>query len=595
MDTNSEKLLFSISSLVELSESLITAGNFSDNSRAILHQILGMLLISKGVILYYSQKSSSLKTFTTKGTSFEREEIPLNKKEIQSLVQTEQLIKIEEPEKTPQPILKLIEEARKDFPDMNLWVTLKVRNELLGVILLGKKFMGQEFTTEDYDFLNIIARNVSVTIFNFSLINDLNRKINVLERREDELKKRKLEMEILYEVGLEVTFLSDSVEEISEKILMHAVSLLDARAGVLILTDDEHSEIIFTRDINVSSEELEDLSINMPIIQIVLDEKTPVIRSSSKTDGKIFGKSETIAAPIIYKNKSHGLFLLADKEYRQEETAFDDDDKKILMAFANQAAVAIENSRLYQISLEKQRIQREIELAAEIQKDLIPDYDPEIAGFEIEGVCTPSRMVGGDFYNYYSLPDGKFLVVVSDVSGKGVPAALLVSSINSLLFGQLESGHYEFDKLVETVSNALYLSSTPEKYATAFFIEIDPSDFSIRYINAGHNPPILYSGDIDDELMAGGFCLGMFKAGKYDVGKLYLQKDEILVVYTDGITEQINDAEEEFGTDRLAGLIKKNAKKKVKTINSSIIQSVHDFAESRDIMDDMTLLTIKKK
>jgi sigma-B regulation protein RsbU (phosphoserine phosphatase) len=203
-------------------------------------------------------------------------------------------------------------------------------------------------------------------------------------------------------------------------------------------------------------------------------------------------------------------------------------------------------------------------------------------------------MVGGDYLSYFKLPNGNILFILADVSGKGIPAALLVSSINSVLFILTETGKNLCD-LASMLSRSVYYTSTPTKYATAFFAEINPETLKITYINAGHNPPLLIGKEVRNvDLSEGGFCIGMFDKASYKCGEIEINKDEVLVIYTDGITEQINSREEFFGEERTKKIIEKSLNKSPSEINRAILDSVSAFADTDYMMDDMTLLTIKR-
>jgi len=589
-DQNLERLLYSLSSLVELSETMTSPESFVENSRAILHQVLGTLLVSRGALFIIDDETDVLKLYVSKG---------IDKQDIDLHLKTDEkasLLKISDPvEVSKIPIKRIKEQIINTMPEATLWISLKIKDELLGVIILGKKFMDEELTPQDIDLLKIISRSVAVTIYNYRLIANLNDKIEELKNRESELRKRTLELEVLYDVGLEVTFLAESIEEITHQILTNAVGLLDARAGVLFLIDQESKEIYPSVSINIEGSEILKLNRNFSAIKYAIEHKAGSIRSPGQpTEDEPLANSEILTVPILYQNKVIGIFMLIDKEGREANINFDEGDKKLLAAFANQAAIAIENSRLYMVSLEKERMQRDIELAAEIQRELIPERFPEYRGLDIDGFCIPCRTVGGDYYNYFRISDDKLLLVVADVSGKGIPAALLVSSLNSVLIVELEL-ETDLQKIVGALSRSIFYSSTSGKFATAFFAEIDLKNSTVRYINAGHNPPLfLTSSGERPELMNGGFCIGMFEDVKYETGELPFRKGELLSIYTDGITEQMNDNEEFFEEERLFDIILANKNKSSHTINRKVIKEIHSFSRNTPIADDMTLLTIKR-
>jgi sigma-B regulation protein RsbU (phosphoserine phosphatase) len=593
-ETNIERLLYSISSLVELSDSMLTPEDFMLNSKAILHQISGILLIPKSLILMLDEPDNSLYCYISRGIECGDMRIKISENEKKAMAQPDVPFRIDTEKNEFEIPKKIIGKLKDGFPEAQLWINLKFKDELLGVLILGRKFMNKEITQQDLDFLKIISRSIALTFSNFKLIRTLNQQISALTKSESELKKKKLELEILYAVGLEVTFLSQSLIDIAGKILENAVGLLDARAGALLLYDESLKKLEPAANINISPKELGEINENFPAIRYALHEKTSSIRSNQAAENDPFPDSELLTIPIIYKNEVKGIFVLIDKESRGTRDNFTEDDKKLLSAFANQAAVAIENARLYRISLEKERIQREIELAAEIQKNLIPESFPSLPGYDISGVCIPCRTVGGDYYNYFLLPDGRILIAVADVSGKGVSAALFVSSINSVLHAQIDQD-YDLLKVIGILSKAIYQSITAGKYATAFFLEIDPARSRIRCINAGHNPPIMLTGDNHKiELTEGGFCIGMFKDSIYKSQELPFNKGDQILIYTDGVTEQTNEKDDYFGEEPLSDILISNINSTAAEINQRIIQSVYQFSNKKQLQDDMTLVMIKK-
>jgi sigma-B regulation protein RsbU (phosphoserine phosphatase) len=593
-ETNIERLLYSISSLVELSDSMLSPEDFMLNSKAILHQISGILLIPKSLILTLDESDNSLHCYISRGIECEDFKIKISENEIKAFAGTDIPFRINL-EKTESEIPKMvIEKLKAVFPEAQLWINLKFKEDLLGILILGRKFMEKEITQQDTDFLKIISRSIALTFSNFKLIRTLNQKISALTKNESDLKKKKLELEILYAVGLEVTFLAESLKDIAAKILENAVGLLDARAGALFLWDESLKKLEPASSININPKDIEEINEDFPAIRYALNEKTSSIRSNQAAENDPFPDSELLTIPIIYKNEVKGVFVLIDKESRGTRDNFNEDDKKLLSAFANQAAVAIENARLYRISLEKERIQREIELAAEIQKNLIPESFPSLPGYDISGVCIPCRTIGGDYYNYFLLPDGRILIAVADVSGKGISAALFVSSINSVLYAQIDQD-YDFIKMIGILSKAIYHSITSGKYATAFFLEIDPIKSMIRCINAGHNPPIMLTGDNRKiELTEGGFCIGMFKDSIYKSQELPFNKGDQILIYTDGVTEQTNERDDYFGEEPLNNILINNINSTAADINQRIIQSVHQFSNKKQLQDDLTLVMIKK-
>ncbi len=241
------------------------------------------------------------------------------------------------------------------------------------------------------------------------------------------------------------------------------------------------------------------------------------------------------------------LFKLFQKESRQGIVPFDSTDQLLLDAFARQTNVALENNYLHLEALEKQKIDQDISVAATIQQRLLPETLPHIDGYEIAGINIPTRFVGGDYYDCIPLPDNKFALVIADVSGKGVPASLLVSSLHASLTAYLESG-IPLTELAERLNKGIYNASTEDKYITFYTGILDTKKHTLESLNAGHNPPYLYSQDGEiRELKTGGIPFGMMGLDfPYEREILSINPGQSLLLYTDGITEAMNDKEEEY-------------------------------------------------
>ncbi len=251
-------------------------------------------------------------------------------------------------------------------------------------------------------------------------------------------------------------------------------------------------------------------------------------------------------------------------------------------------------AHLHREALEKQRLEREAELAADIQRQLLPSAVPELEGYELAGWNRPARHVGGDFYDLMRTREGRIGAVLADVSGKGLPAALMVSTIHSalrLLVEQEEIG----PELVRLLNRHIAASTAPNKFITLLLAELDPVSSEVRFVNAGHNPGlVIRSGGEVDELGSGGLPLGLFGESSYQGGHLHLEAGDLMCIYSDGLTECESPTDEEFGLPRLIDLLRSSSERSLSDVIRHVDAAVTDFAQGLNQGDDQTLVLIRR-
>ena len=262
-----------------------------------------------------------------------------------------------------------------------------------------------------------------------------------------------------------------------------------------------------------------------------------------------------------------------------------------LHALAAEAAVVIENARLYQEVVERERVTQELRIAAEMQQSLLPPAYHLTAHAELAAITTPCRAVGGDLFDYVDRPDGQLTFAVADVAGKGTSAALLTAVVQGLFAAEAEV--LDGPEIVLTrVNNALCRRSLASRFVTAFYGQLGP-DGDLVYCNAGHNPPFLITGGVVKRLEAGGTVMGLFNHGIYETGHERVQSGDMLVLYSDGVTEAENPAGEEVGDDRLVGWLHQAAGKSATDVVSAITRDLAAFCASAAVRDDVTVMVVK--
>jgi serine phosphatase RsbU (regulator of sigma subunit) len=262
-----------------------------------------------------------------------------------------------------------------------------------------------------------------------------------------------------------------------------------------------------------------------------------------------------------------------------------------LDTLATEAGVAIENARLYRETLEKARIEHELKIAAEIQRALLPEGTHQGPFFEAAGNSVQARSIGGDFFDMQDMPDGKFGFLVGDVAGKGPAAALLTSKIMGI-FSAFASVGDSPAELVDHINKVLTRRAIDARYATLLYGQLDPNG-TLKFCNAGHNPPLIYGADGLRRVESGGMPVGMFEFAPYSGDECTLKAGDTLVIYSDGVTEAHNVAGEEFGEARLVEVLERYSRGSAEIVLEQIVNAVKEFAHGAEQYDDVTVLVVK--
>jgi sigma-B regulation protein RsbU (phosphoserine phosphatase) len=405
-----------------------------------------------------------------------------------------------------------------------------------------------------------------------------------LKEQQFQVNYRVVELEALYDVGLAVAATLD-LDRLSEEILLRAVSLLDARRGALYLLEDGRYRL----DRIFGGEAADQVAADDPELHAFL------AGAGQAPDWLLPGARYLLGVPIEVESGRRGLLVMGDKESRRGVGPFLAADRRTLSLFANQAALALENARLHLQALEKERLEREMHLASEIQRQILPKGAPLVPGYELVGWYRPARQVGGDYYDLFQIKGGRVGLVVGDVSGKGMPAALMVSTLHSAL--RLLMDHVEFGPvLLERLNRHIAESSAANKFITMLLAELDPRTGVLHYMNAGHNPGILLRRDGSvDQLGAGGLPLGLMPEARFQSRALTLEAGDLLCIYSDGITEAESLTDEEFGMGRLIDLLRRERYRPLRELVESIPEKVGEHSQGLPQGDDQTLVLMRRE
>ncbi|MGH9316696.1 MAG: PP2C family protein-serine/threonine phosphatase [Thermoanaerobaculia bacterium] len=459
-----------------------------------------------------------------------------------------------------------------------LWVPLEAEGDIHGY--LGLSGIGEE-PDELASFLCLF----------FGGLLGAHRLSRQVKEAEFGLRTRLLELESLYDLGLSLGGQLD-LATLGDEVLFRSISLTDARAGTLVLLHDDGS-VLLERSLGgelIGRERV--ASWELPEGEAVINNHA----ATAPTAGiRLSSGEKCLAVAISVPGRRLGVLAVADKESRDGGVLdFTPTDARLLSLFAAQAAAAIETARLHREAIEKERIERELELAAAIQREILPRSLPEVPGVELAAGNLPTRHVGGDYYDFFPLSRGRLAFLVADVSGKGVPAALLVSTVHAAVHLQIDEAKTIAD-LVARIDRHLQRYAATRKFLTLFFGLLEPDSGLLHYVSAGHNPALLVrrSGEIA-RLASTGVPVGMLPNSTWREETVVLERGDLFCVYTDGVTEAGNESEEEFGLERLSALLASAGGRPAQELCDSVFARVAEFASGMPQYDDQTLLLLRR-
>lgn len=411
----------------------------------------------------------------------------------------------------------------------------------------------------------------------------------------DALHRIELELELLQETG---TILSMSIrlDEVFKSIVAALEKLIAFDAvGIYILSHKgEMIDELFSQGYHEDdTPALLRLKAGKGLVGWVAKTGEPVIVPNVAEDQRYVKTRQTtnseLVVPLFSGNEVIGAFNLESDRL----DAYSPSDLEMVTAFANQASVSITRAKLIQETLEKNKIKDQLQVAREIQKSFIPAVPPRYPGFDFDAVNISSDEVGGDYFDFIPIVDHQLGVTIADVSGKGVPAALIMASYRASLIAEIRN-NYAIRTILRKVNNLICESVERGKFVTAVYGVLDAKNRIFTFANAGHNPPIHLraTGEVEF-LTTGGWTLGIQSDKEYEERPIHIRSGDILVLYTDGVTEAENPRQELFGTDRLVELVKSNGNRSAREIRETIVDEVIRFRDPETQPDDLTLMIIK--
>jgi sigma-B regulation protein RsbU (phosphoserine phosphatase) len=406
-------------------------------------------------------------------------------------------------------------------------------------------------------------------------------------------------MAVLNEVS-KALVLHQPLNVLLERIMELISSYMPMDRGVLMRREGNPPQLI-PKVIRINNKNLtrQKILVSQSIVSLVLDKHSSILTTDAQADPRFMMKDSVIKSNIhsamcvpLWNNKDIIGVIYADRISLLDQ--FTEDDLRLLTLLANLAAVKIENAEAIEQAIEREKMEKELALAAQIQKDFMPKENPACDNFDIAGTNIPCFQVGGDYYDFIAIDPCRLGIVIADVSGKGISSSLLMASLRAALHSEIHSD-FRPEVMAAKLNDFVHRSSSPDRFITFFFCELNMKTGELRYVNAGHNPPfVIEKNGKMSRLEPSGFCLGMFPAVAYEAKQVSLGVGDMVVLFTDGITESRNRNGEEFGEEGLVQLLKKSAKQPAAKIVGKVCDEVSSFTSGVPPMDDMTFIVIKR-
>ena len=462
-----------------------------------------------------------------------------------------------------------------------LTLPLRRAGEPLGVVVLSKLDAAIP-PEEDLSFLRELSIQLAIAVGNARIYAEATRE--------------KVQNHLLLELGTKISVSLDT-NQLLEQILDLVFQVVRYDAAGIYLVDRKTQWVNeqAIRGYEQNREEAVRLKVGRGLIGWVAKTGRPVIVPDVLRDDRyVKARAETrseMVAPLRAGSEVIGAFNLES----DEPDAYEPEDLELVMTFASQAAVAIERTRLHAEVLETRRLEEELSIGHRIQKTFLPERDPKVPNFDIAGAYYSSGLVGGDYYDYVRITEGHLGIVVADVSGKGIPAALIMAAFRASLIAEVRN-NYAIRTVVAKVNRLLWESIEIDRFVTAIYGVLDIQGRRFTYVNAGHNPGLLYRAATDtfETLDSTGPLLGTLEGATFKERQVEIRPGDILTLYTDGITESMSATHELFGEERLMDVVRSRRAGPAAEIVRAIRETVSAYAGGEPD-DDLTIVLLKGK
>ena len=450
--------------------------------------------------------------------------------------------------------------------------------QCLGIIALGEKLNKIPYTDEDLEFLHTITNIAATAIQNSLMLSELKSTNRILDSRISRLNS-------LFELSKEFGLFSESTK-VARLLVFSVIGQFLVQKFAVVSFEGKNLKILESK---FPQDELI-IALNKYDTKLITNSITKKGIESDYNELQNFGIE--LIVPMQLQGETKGVILLGK---RANEAEYSETDIEYIYSIGSLAIVSIENQRLFKEALEKQKLEEDLEIAHEIQKNLLPHKIPQFSNFDVVANAVFSKQVGGDYYDVITLDKNNFCVAIADVSGKGVSAALMMANLQAFLKTICKQGMHINDA-TGLINDLISENTTEGKFITFFWAIVDDAKKQMHYVNAGHNPPLLIRKGKISKLNKGGIILGVMKTMiPYLSERLQLEKDDVIILFTDGVSEAMNQRGEEFSDERLEKLSLSLAEKQAEEISTGIQNGVNKFTYGAVQSDDITLMVIKVK
>lgn len=473
-----------------------------------------------------------------------------------------------------------VEKLRRFMDSAKLRAAEKISSSdnCIGMVCLGEKLNNTEYSDDDLEFLRTIL-NISATAIQNSI------KINELQDVNRELDSRIQRLSSLFELSKEFGLFSESTKVARLLVFSIIGQFLVSKFAVVTFENGDIQILDSKFDRKKLTDELVNCDCGMITNPLNNSEVKELYPDLSETGVHLI-------VPMEVQGKTKGLILLGERINKQPYT---ESDIEFIYSVGSLAIISLENKRLFIEELEKRKMEEELDLAREIQQNLLPHTIPVYNNFDIAAINMSSKQVGGDYYDVISLDENRFCVAIADVSGKGAPASILMANIQAFLQVICRLG-MQIEKSTGLINDLISANTSDGRFITFFWAVLNNKEKQITYVNAGHNPPLLIRKGKISKLQKGGIILGVMETTiPYISETIELQKDDVVILFTDGITEAMNDKGEEFSDERLEEFSLTIVNKSAQEILDGIKGTVSKFAKGTPQSDDITMVVLKVK
>lgn len=419
----------------------------------------------------------------------------------------------------------------------------------------------------------------------------------LLTEENQRLRKAVEELSILNDMARVISS-TMTMDAVIENIVKRAVKAIGGQQGMITMVDEQSpTEMKTLIRAQNSTSNLQTFHLNQNILGWMMINKKPLLANDLHNDPRFSGVhvennfQSLLCVPLLVKNRMIAILAVFNKK---AATEFSEDDKRLLSIIAAQSAQILENARLYAQEKDLLRMQEELRFAAKIQNDLLPKNFPRLSGYDIAGKSIPAQAIGGDYFDFIPIEGPRVGVCLGDVTGKGLPAALLMSNVQATLRGQTLVSQSPRECIVRS-NRLLYQSTSPEKFITLFYGILDSQSHSLWFSNAGHDNPYVISnnGEIR-RLKTGGTVLSVMEEFPYEDEKIDLAPGDVVVIYSDGITEAMNAKDELYGEERLVEVLQKSKDLPAGELIDAVVAAARSHAAGHPQSDDMTIVVVKR-